>query len=130
MAFRSTSFDADRLWGTIFIVLYAVMLAVTLIVVFGIGGAIALGGASHHSALPMLATGAIATVIGIVLMATLGLHIAGAIGIKQSRAWGFWLTIGLSVVSLLSSGGATCLTIGPLVYSILRLTGAYGPKPT
>lgn len=127
--YQSSSFDGDRLWGTIFVVLYALMLFVALLFVLGVGGAIALGGFSSHSPFPAFLGGAFATVAGIFVTAALGVHILGAVGIRQSRAWGFWLTIVLSILSLMGSAGFTCLTVVPLIYSIVRLAGVYGPKP-
>jgi hypothetical protein len=124
----SSSFAPDRVWGIVFIVVYGLMLLGFGLIILGIGAAISFAGSSH-SPLPSLFGAAFAGVLAIILLASVGAHIVGAIGIHQSRAWGFWATIILSIISLLSSSGGTCLTIIPLVYSILRLSGSYGPKP-
>jgi hypothetical protein len=128
------TFEPDRTWGTIFIVLYGLMLAVALffaLLVLGAIGFAAASGPRPSVPMPFMVFGpAFATVIVVALTATLGIHIVGAVGIHRSQAWGFWLTIILSVLSLLGSSGGTCLTIVPLIYSIIRLSGGYGPKPT
>jgi hypothetical protein len=126
-------FGPDRVWGTIFVVLYSLMLGVALLIVLGITTAITMAGTPEngapHFAAPFFGA-AFATVAAIFLVAIIGVHIVGAVGIRRSRAWGFWATIILSILSLAGSSGGTCLTIIPLVYSILRLTAVFGPKPT
>jgi|GEM_PF-5227604 len=132
--YGSGIFPPDRIWGTIFIVLYTLMLLFFLAVVLLIGGGItlaAVGSSARHGGLPFagLVGPAIAGIAMIILVPTIGIHIVGAVGIHRSRAWGFWLTIILSVISLLGSSGGTCLTLLPMIYSIVRLSGGYGPKP-
>jgi hypothetical protein len=125
-------FAPDRVWGTIFIVLYGLMLAVAMLVVFGIAAAFSFAGNHEMGSggfAPKLFGAAFATIASVIILVSLGSHVVAAVGIHKSRAWGFWATIILSIISLASSGGGTCLTIIPLVYSIVRLSGSYGPKP-
>jgi hypothetical protein len=130
---RGLSFGPDRVWGTIFIVLYALMLAVALLIVLGFAGLFSTVAAPQQFGIgrpgAALFGAGFAAIAGTLVSVVLGVHILGAVGIRGSRPWGFWATIALSILSLASSGGGTCLTIVPLVYSILRLTGVYGPKP-
>jgi hypothetical protein len=125
-------FEPDRIWGTLFIVLYSLMLAVALLMILGVTSFLAAVGVSSHGGppFPPIFGAAFAAIAGIIVLASLGIHIVAAVGIHKSQAWGFWLTIIVSLISLGSSGGGTCLVIVPLIYSLLRLTGAVGPRPS
>jgi hypothetical protein len=65
----------------------------------------------------------------IVLLASVAVHVLAGIGIMRSAAWGFWTAIVVSAVGIASGGGAPT-AIGVLVYSIMRLTGTIGTKPS
>jgi hypothetical protein len=116
-------FAPDRVWGTIFIVLYSLMFAVVALVVFALSNTTWFG---DDAPMLRLAQAAMTMVVASIVLAV---HVVCAVGIRRSQAWGFWATIMLSIVTLAGSSGATFLTVIPLIYSVLRVTPAYGPKP-
>lgn len=134
----TASFKPDGIWGTVFVVLYTGMLAATIAYSCGshdlgvqtVPPTDEFGRHFGRAEFAAMAMGeALIFMIGIALSAVLVAQIRGAVGIRRGERWGFWLTIWLSVVSLVLSCGWAFLTVVPLIYSILRLSGGYGPKP-
>ena len=122
-------FVADKIIGLLLVILPSCLCVIVPAIVFGwmsymgtVAGELpAKGMPAGFAALP------IAVILFVVLVSVI-IHIVAGVGIIKSAAWGFWVAIGISILGV-GSGGLTPVSLGIIVYAILRLTGTVGPKP-
>ncbi len=130
------AFQADKVIGGIIIGLSTLGLIFILLASLFVGAVASdmvkesappLGMDGLNAAKPMVAAigiGLVVTVVGI------GLHIVSGVAIFRGKRAGFILALVLSALALLSGGIGLVMAVGVGLYSILRLWGNVGPRPT
>jgi hypothetical protein len=125
-------FKADRVIGIIIMVLAALMamcLTIFASLVVGFFGAVVQSAPPGDFPAGGPVPAAAAGMVVLVICGVAALQMASGYGIYRGQRWGFWMAIVLNVIALGGKGGGSALAIGILLYCILRLTGAIGPKP-
>lgn len=87
------------------------------------------------SLLPAALVGGGAAVVGLIIFGCYMLNVLGAIGVMQSRRWGFILTAIFTGINAMAALSGTTLfldilpTAAACIYCILRLSGNLGKAP-